>query len=102
MHFLLTAYDGVDNGAQKRRNESRMNHLENVKRLIKEGRHLYGAAILDDTGKMIGSVMLVDYLSKKELESDWLKNEPYVVNNVWEKIEICPCIIPDFFLNKEI
>jgi len=101
MHFLITAYDGKDSEAPLRRQNAREQHLEGVKRLIKEGKHLFGAAILDDEGKMIGSIMIVDYPSREALVSEWLNGEPYVVGKVWETIEIQPCMVPGFFLDRE-
>jgi len=45
--------------------------------------------LLDDEGKMKGSALIMDFESRKELD-DYIANEPYVVENVWEKIEIEP------------
>ena len=45
--------------------------------------------MLDDEGKMKGSALIMDFESRKELD-DYIANEPYVVENVWEKIEIEP------------
>jgi len=102
MQFIVTAYDGKDADAVTRRLNARGEHLDGVKRLIKEGRHLFGAAILDDNGKMIGSIMVVDYPSQETLENEWLKNEPYVTGNVWQDIDIKPCKVPEFFLDKSL
>lgn len=61
------------------------------------GNYLMGVALLDESNQMIGSVMILDYPSRKELD-DWLEIEPYVVNKVWKKIEIKPCKVgPTFF-----
>ena len=100
MHFLVTAYDGTDSEAAKRRLSVREQHLDNVKKRIGAGTHLFGAALLDNDNNMIGSIMIVDYPSKEELETEWLGNEPYVIGKVWQEIDIKPCIVPDFFLNK--
>ena len=97
MHFLVTAYDGVDNDSSLRRYNARERHLDGVKTKIKEGSHLFGAAILNEQGDMIGSVMIVDYPSIEMLHSEWLNSEPYVLDNVWERIDIQPCRVPDFF-----
>jgi len=102
MHFLVTAFDGKDNEAASRRNDAREQHLDGVKKSIKEGKHLYAAAILDDENNMIGSIMLVDYPSKEILMNEWLNDEPYVVCNVWKEIDIKPCKVPDFFLDKSL
>ena len=48
------------------------------------------AALLDDDGKMIGSVMIFDVDSREELDA-LLENEPYVTGNVWQDIEIKAC-----------
>ena len=100
MHFLITAFDGKDNEAITRRNNARDQHLEGAKKLIKERKWLYAAAILDDENNMIGSSIIVDYPSKEVLEKEWLKNEPYVVGNIWKEIDIKVCKVPDFILNN--
>jgi len=102
VHFIITAFDGKDSEAAVRRNNVREQHLEGIKKLIKEDKHLYGAAILDDDNKMIGSILIVDYPSKEILVSEWLNNEPYVIGNVWKEIDIRPCKVPDFFLDKTL
>jgi len=100
MHFLITAFDGKDSEASARRNNVRKQHLEGIKKLIKERKHLYAAAILDDENNMIGSILIVDYPSKETLMNEWLNNEPYVKGNVWQEIDIKPCIVPDFILDR--
>ncbi len=97
MQFIVTAYDGTDEDALGRRLKAREEHLQSVERRFKEGQHLYGAALLDDEGKMIGSLMIVDYPSREELDN-WLKVEPYVLGNVWQKIEIQPCRVASTFM----
>ncbi|MGG3889755.1 YciI family protein [Metabacillus fastidiosus] len=97
MQYIVTAYDGTDEKAIDRRLAAREEHLKSVERRFKEGQHLYGAAILDDEGKMIGSMMVVDYPSREELDN-WLKVEPYVTGNVWNKIEIKQCKVASIFM----
>ncbi|MED4462048.1 YciI family protein [Metabacillus fastidiosus] len=99
MQYIVTAYDGTDEKAIDRRLAAREEHLKSVERRFKEGQHLYGAAILDDEGKMIGSMMVVDYPSREELDN-WLKVEPYVTGNVWKKIEIKQCKVASIFTDK--
>ena len=76
MHFLITAYDGHDGEAIIRRNAVREQHLQGIKKLIAEGKALYGAAILDDDNKMIGSILMADFPSKEALMSEWLDTLP--------------------------
>ncbi|MCR5603828.1 MAG: YciI family protein [Lachnospiraceae bacterium] len=85
MQFLIRAYDGV--GKLDKRMEVRPRHLEGMKKLSK---HIITAGgLLDDEGKMKGSALIMDFESRKELD-DYIANEPYVVESVWEKIEIEP------------
>jgi uncharacterized protein YciI len=99
---MIIAYDGKDSDAGTRRIAAREQHLEGVKRSIKEGRHLFAAAILEDDSRMIGSMMVVDYPSIDVLKNEWLNNEPYVTGNVWQEIEIKPCKVPEFFMDKSL
>ena len=100
MQFLITAYDGNDSEAGMRRSKARERHLEGVRKAVKEGRHLYGAAILDENNSMIGSIMIVDYPSKEILANEWLNNEPYVTGGVWKEIDVKPCKVPDVFVDR--
>ncbi|BAQ08877.1 hypothetical protein OXB_0405 [Bacillus sp. OxB-1] len=97
MQFIVMAYDGTDDEALSRRLQAREQHLQSVTQRAEAGEHLYGAALLDDDGKMIGSMMVVEYPSREELDR-WLKAEPYVLGDVWRKIEIKPCQVPPIFL----
>ncbi len=97
MQYILTAYDGTDEKAPERRLTAREEHLKSVERRFKQGEHLYGSALLDENGNMIGSMMVVDYPSREELDK-WLKEEPYVVGNVWQNIEIKPCRVAPIFM----
>ena len=97
MQFIVTGYDGTDEHALERRLAAREAHLKSVEERFNKGEHLYGAAILNDEGKMIGSMMVVQYPSRKELD-DWLKEEPYVIGKVLEKIEVQPCNVANTFM----
>ena len=96
MQFLVIAYDGKDEKAMDRRTAARAAHLAGIEKMKAEGKALYGVAILDTQEKMIGSVMVADFPSRADLDS-WLKIEPYVTGNVWQKIEILPCRVPPLF-----
>lgn len=97
MQFIIMAYDGTDEKALERRLAAREEHLKSVERRFRAGEHLYGAALLDDEGKMKGSMMVVEYQSREELDH-WLKMEPYVLGNVWQKIDIAPCSVAPLFM----
>jgi uncharacterized protein YciI len=89
MQFLLLAYDGMDNLALQRRLKVREEHLKNISLLKSAGEFLIGGAILDESGKMIGSMIVYDFPDLQTLEKR-LIDEPYITGGVWEKIEIKP------------
>jgi len=89
MQFLLIAYDGEDPGALERRMKVREDHLGKIEMLKRSGEFLFGGAILDDSGKMIGSMILYEFPDRKTMDEK-LKDEPYITQDVWRKIEIRP------------
>jgi uncharacterized protein len=89
MQFLLVASDGTDVEALPRRLKVRDEHLRRISGLKKQGEFLFGGAILDDEGKMTGSMIVYDFPDRKSLD-EMLKNEPYFTEGVWKKIEIRP------------
>ena len=83
MQFIIKAYDGE--GMLAKRMEVRPRHLEGIER-IKE--HVICAGgLLDDEGKMKGSVLIMEFENREQLD-EYLLNEPYVQDKVWQKIEI--------------
>ena len=94
MQFIVIAYDGIDDEAIERRKAVREDHLKNAKEMFDSGKWLYAAAILDDAGKIIGSMVMCDFVSRVELKKQWLNREPYVLGKVWEKIDINRAQIP--------
>lgn len=100
MQYIITAYDGTDEKALERRLSVREEHLKSIERRHEAGEHLYGAAILDDSGNMTGSMMVVEYSNMDEL-NEWLKVEPYVLGNVWQKIDVKPCKVANLFYNTK-
>ena len=89
MQYLLTAYDGTGDDVLKRRMDARVEHLERIAVLKKNGEFLFGGAILDMNGKMIGSVILFEFPDRETLDKR-LEDEPYIRKSVWEKIDIVP------------
>jgi len=98
MQFIVSGYDGTDAEAGKRRLKVREEHLTLANSMREEGKLLFAAALLDDQEKMVGSVLMMDFSNRAELDK-WLEIEPYVIGNVWEKIEVQPCKVPPMFLN---
>jgi uncharacterized protein len=89
MQFILIAYDGTDPGAPNRRMSVRQEHLDKIAELKKGGEFLCGGAILNDEGKMIGSMILYEFPDRAALD-ERIRDEPYITKGVWKKIEIQP------------
>jgi uncharacterized protein YciI len=87
--FLVLAYDGADAGALERRKSARPRHFEGIKSMVEQGEIVFGGAILDVGGRLIGSAVFVEFPSRRELDA-WLDREPYVKERVWQKIEVKP------------
>ena len=43
--------------------------------------------MLDDEGRMVGSMVLVDFASRAEVVA-WLAADPYVTGQVWEHVQV--------------
>jgi hypothetical protein len=95
MQFLLVAFDGTDSEADERRMKARPEHLEKVAILKKNGEFLLGGAILDDDGKMIGSMIVYEFPDRLALDES-LKKEPYINHGVWKNIDIRPYRLASF------
>lgn len=85
MQFALICRDGPD--TLDRRMAARGEHLAGVHRLRRAGVILDGGAILDDAGRMVGSVVLCDFADRAALDA-WLATEPFVRDGVWQQIEV--------------
>ena len=83
MQFIIKAYDG-ENQLEKRM-EVRPRHLEGMKRLGK--RIICAGGLLDDEGNMKGSALVLEFDNRAALDA-YLQSEPYVVEGVWQKIEV--------------
>lgn len=89
MQFILIAYDGTDPDAPARRMKVREDHFKKISQLKKEGEFLFGGAILDVDGNMAGSMIVYEFPDRATLD-ERLKDEPYITEGVWKKIEIRP------------
>ena len=85
MQFIITAYDGPD--MLDKRMEVRPRHIENMGRV--NGKVICAGGLLDDEGRMIGSALIMDFESREMLD-EYLSSEPYVIEHVWERIDVCP------------
>jgi uncharacterized protein len=89
MQFILIAYDGTDPEALNRRMNVRGEHLEKIEVLKNIGECLAGGAILDENGKMIGSMIIYEFPDREALDNKLL-DEPYYTQGVWKKVDIQP------------
>ena len=96
MYFIVIGIDGNDSEALNRRLASRDGHLAKVKDGVEQGVQIIGVPLMDDNKSMNGSVMLYDFPTRDDLDN-WLKDEPYIENNVWQDVEILNCDIPPMF-----
>ena len=81
MQFIITGLDGPNK--MEKRMEVRPRHLENLGKL--SGKVICGGGLLDDEGKMKGSVMIIDFAGQEQLE-EYLRTEPYITEGVWETV----------------
>jgi len=87
--YLVTAYDYTDDGALKRRMDVRPHHFDGARELKANGNFIVGGAMLDDDGKMVGSIMILQFEDEEQLEA-WKQSEVYITQNVWESVDIKP------------
>jgi uncharacterized protein YciI len=92
--YIVTGYDYTDDGALKRRMDVRPHHLDGAKTLKENGNYVVGGALLNDEGKMIGSVMILQFESEEGLEA-WKQSEIYITQNIWESVDVKPFKVAD-------
>lgn len=85
MQFVIKAYDG-ENMLEKRM-EVRPRHLENMSKV--NGKIICAGGLLTEEGKMKGSILILEFEDKKLLD-EYLASEPYIIEGVWEKVEVEP------------
>jgi PhnB protein len=96
MQFLVVAYDGADAGALERRMRARTDHLARLDEMVSAGNARFAGAIRNDDDQMIGSMLVVDFPSRDDVDR-WLETEPYVVGDVWRDITVTRCgVAPQF------
>ena len=80
MQYLVVVYDYKD--ALEKRLKAREAHLNGAKKLIEEGSIINAGALIEDD-KMVGSTLYIDFETEDKM-NQWLENEPYIVNKVWD------------------
>jgi uncharacterized protein len=97
MQYVVLGYDAKDADALNRRMSVRENHLQLAIENHNKGILLFAAGLLNDQDQMIGSNMIMEFESKTDLDI-YLKNEPYIKGNVWEKVKVFPAKVAPFCL----
>ena len=83
MQFMIKALDGE--GKLEKQMEVRPRHLAGMEKL--RPHIICAGGLLDDAGKMKGSVLIVEFEDRAALDR-YLASEPYVVEGVWEKVDV--------------
>ena len=90
MQFIVIGRDGTDPQALDRRMAARPAHVALCDEMAAKGQQLLGFALVDDTGKMNGSVMVFDMPDRAALD-EWMTREPYISGKVWDTVEVSEC-----------
>ena len=83
MQYVVTAYDGENKLEERMR--VRPQHLENIARI--DGKVVCAGGLLDEYGKMKGSVLILDFDSREKVDA-YLASEPYITEAVWDKVTV--------------
>lgn len=92
--YIVTAYDHTDADALQRRMNVRPHHLDGAKTLKENGNYIVGGAILNEEGKMMGSVMILQFETEEALEA-WKQGEIYITGGIWETVDVKPFKVAD-------
>ncbi len=87
--YIMHAWDSTGEDALERRMKVRPSHFESARKLKENGNFVFAGAILNDEEKMIGSMMVVQFETKEQLQH-WLDTEPYISEKVWERMDLRP------------
>ncbi len=83
MQYVITAHDGA--GMLEKRMEVRPRHLENMAAI--RGKVICAGGLLDEDGKMKGSVLVLDFDRREDLDA-YLASEPYIAEGVWADVAV--------------
>jgi len=83
MQFIIKAYDGPN--MLDKRMEVRPRHLDGMAKLGKQ--IICAGGLLDEQGKMKGSALVMEFPDRAAFD-EYLASEPYVIEGVWQKIEV--------------
>jgi uncharacterized protein len=87
MLYLLVARNRPGLEALAKRQQLRVKQVEAVRMMANHGTMQFGGAILTEDGTPAGSMAVLNFASRAELDA-WLRDHPYRTNSVWGEIEI--------------
>jgi hypothetical protein len=99
VHFLILAWDVEGDEGLARRDAARPAHGHSIRTQWEQGHVVLGAGILDDESTVRGSLVVVDYPTREDVDA-YLASEPFVTESVWARVEVHPLFLPDFYLRK--
>ncbi len=85
MQFAVIARDGES--MLEKRMEVRPRHLANLAGIM--DRVICAGGLLDENGRMKGSVMILDFDTREDLDA-YLAAEPYIAEGVWADVRVEP------------
>jgi uncharacterized protein YciI len=83
MKFVILGFDGPD--GQAKRKIHRTAHVARLERWNKEGRVVLAGPLTDK----VGSLIVIEAASREDAE-EFVREDPYTVFNVFDRVEIHP------------
>jgi uncharacterized protein YciI len=99
VRFLVLAWDVPGDDGVARRDAARPAHATAIRELWEQGSVIVGAGMLDDDGVIRGSMVVVDYPTRDDVDA-YLASEPFATEGVWERVEVHTLFLPDFYLSR--
>jgi uncharacterized protein len=99
MLFVLLARMRNEPEAVAARERLRPQQLETVRAMAERGTMRIGGALLDASHAPVGSMALLDFATRAELDA-WIEAHPYKRNGVWGEIEAWPLLPAPAFAEK--
>ncbi len=90
MAFAIIAFDGPD---PSRRAGARDRHVASITAMAGEGTLLLGLPLHADTGRSLGSLMVIDAPDQAGVDA-YLAREPFAAEGVWQDVACRPLRIP--------
>lgn len=89
MQFTIIARDDTAEGTLDKRMAAREKHMERIHAMKADGSIIDGGALIDDDGKMVGSVVLCEFPDRAGLDA-YIQSEIYFTQGVWKDITVLP------------